>query len=69
MSGDCEDENCVSGLCHMVGFCVVGFDCQIVHKDENCVLGLCHMVGFCVVGFECQEIVRMRIVCQGYVIW
>ena len=49
MSGDCEDENCVSGLCHMVGFCVVGFDCQeIVHEDENCVSGLCRMADSCV---------------------
>jgi len=37
----CEDENCVSGLCQMVGFCIVGFECwEIVCEDENSVSGL-----------------------------
>jgi hypothetical protein len=49
----CEDENYVSGLCQMVGFCVVGVECrEIVCENENCVSGLYQMVGFCVVGVE-----------------
>jgi hypothetical protein len=56
----------VLGLCQIVGFCVVAFECwEIVGEDENSVSRLFVVLLVLSVG---RLFVRLRILCQGYVL-
>jgi len=58
----------MSGLCQMVGFCIIGFECWdcwvIVGEHENSLSGLCVVLVLIVATL----FVRLRILCQGYVL-